>query len=250
MTANDTIHEELRALRPPSGWASSESGERVLARVVDTPTAPRPASRGRGSRRWVPVLSAVVAAGLVAGAAVVWLSDARPLYGTPQIAATPAPSVSIPASKLRPYPGPTPNPFADPDSPDRVVYDTDLYSDPLPSPAPTVRLTAAQAVAIAAKHGVGPGQGQGPVATLRMVTVNTTGSTPAPAAWPGWVLSWRLENQEMTYNMPAATTKERQEQLRRMAQQRGTCVVVFAINADTGRGTNSLDRICEVNPKR
>lgn len=254
MNQHELTDAELRASRPQTSWAETQAGRDTLARVLTTPTGPTGSPTGsrpqpRERRRpfgWAAL--ALVVAGVVVAA--VWATGPRPLYAEPEPAATPSAGGTDPSSKYRPYQGPTSNPFDDPDSPHRVYYDSGLISDPLPTPAPAVSFTAAQAVALAAKHHLGPGQGQRPVVTLRLVTVDLSEATPEPPAWPGWVLTWRVNNQHLAISGPMPATPEERKQRLEDANQRYDCVYAFAVNANTGRGTQGFLQTCRPTAKR
>lgn len=112
----------------------------------------------------------------------------------------------------------------DPDSSQRIVYPGGLVSAPMPPPAAAFGVSRKDAVGIAVAQNWGPSPGEAPVATLRMVTVDSERS-PTSRAQPGWVLTWHEAATPIGGGLrSAATTRPTLPALR-----------VVVLDADTGQ---------------
>jgi hypothetical protein len=144
-----------------------------------------------------------------------------------QVAAPPPPNPEPPRSKSAPRQIKT-DPLTRPDSPGRIVYSSELVSEPMPKQAKAARVSKAKALGAADVGQFGPGLQPGtPTATLRMVSLRTPGAA-AQAARPSWVLTWAASRPDI--KGPATNTAADRRRLAADVQ----CIFVMVVDADTG----------------
>jgi hypothetical protein len=180
--------------------------------------------------------TAIVAfTGLLVCVACAAPSAARPGVETSNSSDTPTPT-----GKDAPRNFPT-NPFDDPDSPYRVVYDDGLISDPIPENAPPPEISKQDALDYThTENGrIGSSLRVGdPTETLRMVsTALSDDPSPAPAT-PSWVLIWPVPHPDIGGGVDM--TEEDGQAL----AARSTCEFVMVVDATKGIGT-ATEQICE-----
>lgn len=155
-----------------------------------------------------------------------------PVQTVEPAAPVPAAPPSLSPEKLNPPKAPAADPLADPATPGRVVYSTDLISDPLPpSMRASVQISREEALAIAARdQDFGPDAQPGqPIAVLRLVTLKTW-EYQAGTTGPHWVITWKNSKRMGTGGGGSRLSRDEREALIAQAQ----CVFIVVIDAQTG----------------
>ena len=144
-------------------------------------------------------------------------------------------TAGLPAPERRPK-TPEPEPLAPADSPRRIVYDSELVSDPMPTSAAKVSMTAAEAIKIAAEQTTISAEQQPgtPDADLRVVYPGVSSATRKVAGRPSWVLTWR--NSAPAVRGPVTLTAPDRKKIAAGLE----CVFVVTVDTGSRKSTNAL----------